>query len=146
MKIKKEQFTVYLEDYDVTVNKYLTYADIQQIVNSTLKLAQTETKEGIIADNWASRNQNIDMVMLVCATDIPVEVLEKTSHAELLKSGLIDAVKKSIENYNQIEEAFKYTESWDKILIYFLQHIAEKIQSGDLPKKMKQFLENGTDK
>ena len=36
MKEIKGNQTVYLEDYDVTVNKYLTYAQIQQIANAVV--------------------------------------------------------------------------------------------------------------
>ncbi len=138
MNIKKEIPTVYLDEYDVRVKKYLSYADIQNIVNSTLELAKTKQTDNIVADSWASRNQNIDMVLLVCATDIPVEKLEETSHAVLLQSGLIDAVKNQIENYNLVEEAFKYTESWDKTLIYGLQLLAKKMESKDFLNKLKE--------
>lgn len=140
MRLSQESNTVYLKEYDVNVKKFLTYADIQQIVNSTLELAKSKSEDGMVVDSWASRNQNIDMVMLICATDIPIETLEEISHAVLLSSGLIDAVKKSIVNYNQIEEAFKYTESWDKILIYGLQQIAKQMQTKDFANKLKEVL------
>lgn len=145
MKIKKEIPSTYLDEYDVRVNNYLTYADIQNIVNSTLELEKSKQDNDIVADSWASRNQNIDMVLLVCATDIPVEELEKTSHSVLLKSGLIDAVKSVIKNYNRVEEAFKYTESWDKTLIYGLQLIAKKMESKDFMKKVKEVLNGKLD-
>lgn len=146
MKIKKEIPSTYLDEYDVRVNKYLTYADIQNIVNSTLELEKSKQDDNIVADSWASRNQNIDMVLLICATDISVEELEKTSHATLLKSGLIDAVKNAIENYNRVEEAFKYTESWDKTLIYGLQLLAKKMESKDFMKKLKEVLNGESNK
>lgn len=140
MKIKKEIPSTYLDEYDVRVNNYLTYADIQNIVNSTLELAKTKQDDNVIADSWASRNQNIDMVLLICATDIPVEELENTSHAVLLQSGLVDAVKSAIKNYNLVEAAFKYTESWDKTLIYGLQLLANKMESKDFLKKAREVL------
>lgn len=145
MKIKKEIPSTYLDEYDVRVNNYLTYADIQNIVNSTLELEKSKQDNDIVANSWASRNQNIDMVLLVCATDIPVEELEKTSHSVLLKSGLIDSVKNVIKNYNRVEEAFKYTESWDKTLIYGLQLIAKKMESKDFMKKVKEVLNGKLD-
>jgi len=146
MKIKKEIPSTYLDEYDVRVNNYLTYADIQNIVNSTLELEKSKQDNDIVADSWANRNQNIDMVLLVCATDIPVEELEKTSHSVLLKSGLIDAVKNVIKNYNRVEEAFKYTESWDKTLIYGLQLLAKKMESKDFMKKLKEVLNGESNK
>lgn len=145
MKIKKEIPSTYLDEYDVRVNNYLTYADIQSIVNSTLELAKTKQENDVIIDSWASRNQNIDMMLLVCATNIPVEELEKFSHVTLLQSGLIDAVKKVIKNYNLLEEAFKYTESWDKTLIYGLQLLAKKMESKDFMKKVKEVLNGKSD-
>ena len=33
MRLSQESDTVYLKEYDVNVKKFLTYADIQQIVN-----------------------------------------------------------------------------------------------------------------
>lgn len=143
MRLPEETAKVYLNEYDVYVKKFLTYADIQQIVNSTLQLARTKNEDGVISDSWAVRKQNIDMIMLICATDIPVEELEKISHAVLLSSGLIDAVKKSIVNYNQIEEAFKYSESWDKTLIYGLQQISKQMQTKDFANKLKEVLNGG---
>lgn len=146
MKIPNEKPQVYLEQYDVTVNQYLTYAEIQKIVNSTEELAKTKNENNEILDNWANRNQNIDMILLVCATDIPMEKLESTSHSVFVQSGLLDAVKAEIKNYNQLEEAFKYTESWDKILIYGLQHITDILQSKDFSKKVTEIINANSDK
>lgn len=145
MKLSQESASVYLKEYDITVKKFLSYADIQQIVNSTLELAKSKSEDGVNFDSWSARNQNIDMIMLICATDIPVEILEETSHSMLLSSGLIDAVKKNIVNYNQIEEAFKYTESWDKVLIYGLQYLSKEMQTKNFSAKLKEIINGNSD-
>ena len=90
---------LYLEKYDVHVNPYLTYAQIQQIVNSA---TQFET--------WAERQQNIDMLVMLHATDIGIETLQEHFHDDFYISGLIDAVKENIKNYNVIQEALQYSE------------------------------------
>lgn len=53
MAIIPEKETTHLEKYDVTVNRYLTYAQIQQIAEATMKF-----------HTWAERQQNIDMLIL----------------------------------------------------------------------------------
>lgn len=105
MKEIKGNQTVYLEDYDVTVNKYLTYAQIQQIANAVVASSADDSE-----DTWANRQTNIDMLMLYHATDITKEELEKVGHDDLLTSGLIQAVREQIKNYYEIFEAINYIE------------------------------------
>lgn len=95
----------YLEEYDVHVNPYLTYAQIQAIVNGVKEL-----------DGWAEREQNIDMCVLAFATDIPTEKLEEIGHDALLQSGLIHAVEGEIKNLFSVYEAIEYTESTKRAL------------------------------
>lgn len=96
---------VYLEEFDVYVNPYLTYAQIQAIVNGVKGL-----------DGWAEREQNIDMCVLAFATDIPTEKLEELGHDALLQSGLINAVCGEIKNLFSVYEAIEYTESTKRAL------------------------------
>lgn len=100
----------YLEEYDVHVNPYLTYAQIQAIVNGVKGL-----------DGWAEREQNIDMCVLAFATDIPTEKLEELGHDALLQSGLIDAVKWEIKNLHGVYEAIEYTESTKRALAQIIK-------------------------
>lgn len=95
----------YLEAYNVYVNPYLTYAQIQAIVNGVKEL-----------DSWAEREQNIDMCVLAFATDIPTEKLEEIGHDALLQSGLIHAVEGEIKNLFSVYEAIEYTESTKRAL------------------------------
>ena len=110
MKEIKAMDKVYLEEFDVHVNPYLTYAQIQAIVNGVKGL-----------DSWAERKQNIDMCVLAFATDIPTEKLEELGHDALLQSGLIDAVYCKIENLLNVYEAIEYTESTKRALAQIIK-------------------------
>ena len=105
MKEIKGNQTAYLEDYDITVNKYLTYAQVQQIANAVVAASMDDSE-----DTWANRQTNIDMLMLYHATDIGKEKLEEIGHDDLLTSGLIHAVREQIKNYYEIFEAINYIE------------------------------------
>ena len=100
MKEIKSLDKIYLKDFDVYVNQYLTYAQIQQIINSTLKL-----------DSWAERQQNIDMLVLYHVTNITSEELENIGHDTILQSGLLDEVCKMVKNINDIYKGIDYSES-----------------------------------
>ncbi len=110
MKEIKAMDKVYLEEYDVHVNPYLTYAQIQAIVNGVKGL-----------DGWAEREQNIDMCVLAFATDIPTEKLEELGHDALLQSGLISAVCGEIKNLFSVYEAIEYTESTKRALAQIIK-------------------------
>lgn len=105
MKEIKGNQTAYLEDYDITVNKYLTYAQVQQIANAVVAASMDDSE-----DTWANRQTNIDMLLLYHATDIGKEKLEEIGHDDLLTSGLIHAVREQIKNYYEIFEAINYIE------------------------------------
>lgn len=110
MKEIKAMDKAYLEEYDVYVNPYLTYAQIQAIVNGVKGL-----------DSWAEREQNIDMCVLAFATDIPTEKLEELGHDALLQSGLINAVMWEIKNLHCVYEAIEYTESTKRALAQIIK-------------------------
>ena len=110
MKEIKAMDKVYLEEFDVYVNPYLTYAQIQAIVNGVKGL-----------DSWAEREQNIDMCVLAFATDIPTEKLEEIGHDALLQSGLINAVCGEIKNLFSVYEAIEYTESTKRALAQIIK-------------------------
>ena len=110
MKEIKAMDKVYLEEFDVYVNPYLTYAQIQAIVNGVKGL-----------DGWAEREQNIDMCVLAFATDIPTEKLEELGHDALLQSGLISAVCGEIKNLFSVYEAIEYTESTKRALAQIIK-------------------------
>lgn len=91
---------IYLEKYEVTVNPYLTYAEIQNIANEAIKY-----------QTWSERNAIIDYMLLCYATDIKREEIDENGHEAILFSGLLDKVKDVVENYYSIFEAIKHEES-----------------------------------
>lgn len=106
MKEIKAQ-VVHNEKYDIDINQYLTYAQIQQIVNAV----EAASKED---DSWSARQTNIDMLVLYHATDIGKEKLEEIGHETLVASGLVEEVNMTIYNYYLIEQAIDYTESMSR--------------------------------
>ena len=123
MKEIKGNQTVYLEDYDVTVNKYLTYAQIQQIANAVVAASANDAD-----DTWANRETNIDMLVLYHATDIGKEKLEEIGHDALLTSGLIDSVQFRIENYHEIYEAIDYIENNQRAISKMLKSLPKILE------------------
>ena len=123
MKEIKGNQTVYLEDYDVTVNKYLTYAQIQQIANAVVAVSVNDSD-----DTWANRETNIDMLMLYHATDIGKEKLEEIGHDALLTSGLIEAVRCCIENLYNVDEAIDYIENNQRAINKMLKSLPKILE------------------
>lgn len=134
MKEIKGNQTVYLEDYDVTVNKYLTYAQIQQIANAVVAASVNDSD-----DTWANRQTNIDMLMLYHATDIGKEKLEEIGHDTLLTSGLIEAVRYRIENLYNVDDAIDYIENNQRAINKMLKSLPKVLEEAkglqDLMKK-----------
>lgn len=128
MKEIKIQETIQLED-EINVNPYLTYAQIQQIVDGVKTM-----------DNWAERQINIDIGILYHATDIGKDKIEEFGHDVLLQSGLIDKVKSKVKNVSQIYEAIEYTESTQRALAQILKQLPE------LSKKLEKVGKIGTSK
>lgn len=122
MKELKAAEQVYLEQYDVRVNRYLTLAQIQQIVNAIR-----------VFDTWAEREQNKNMLVLYHATDIGKEALEASDYNLLQSSGLIDSVLECVVNIYDIDKALDWTESTQRAL-------AQIIKDG-LP-QIRKILEN----
>ena len=123
MKEIKGNQTVYLEDYDITVNKYLTYAQIQQIANAVVAASANDAD-----DTWANRETNIDMLVLYHATDIGKEKLEEIGHDDLLTSGLIQAVREQIKNYYEIFEAIDYIENNQRAINKLLKSLPKVLE------------------
>lgn len=126
MKELKPIEKIYLDEFDIYVEPYLTYEQIHQIVRSVMT-----------QDDWAVRQQTIDMLLLYHLTDISKEELEKVGHDDILKSGLIDEVKSVVKNLNQIKEAIDYTQSLPRAL----KQISEKLP--EFKKSLQEVINNG---
>ena len=126
MKEIKNINKIYLDEFDIYVEPYLTYDQIQKISESIA------TQE-----DWAVRQQTMDMLILYYATDISKEEMEQVGHDDLLKSGIIDAVKNSIKNLNQVQEAIDYIQSPIKALKQFSDKLPE------FKKSLQEVINNG---
>ena len=129
MKELKEVNKEYLEQYDIHVNRYLTYSQIQAIANSVRNL-----------ESWAERKQNIDMLLLAFATDILREELENHTHDYWLNTGVISDVYSIVNNWYMIEEAINYEESPMRMIIKLAKEIP------DFNKKVDEVLKNASSK
>lgn len=118
MKEIKTLEDIYLKEFDVYVKPYLTYAQIQNIINSTVHM-----------NSWAERQQNIDMLVLYYTTDIDKSQLQELDHTVLLQSGLIDAVRDNVKNYNIIEAAIEYTTSIQRSLTTMVKELSKKLET-----------------
>ena len=104
-EIKTE--VVYSQKYDININRYLTYAQIQQIVNAIEAASESD-------DSWSTRQTNIDMLVLFHATDIGKEKLEEIGHEALLTCGLIDEVNNTIDNTaNYVSDLYNFFLKFD---------------------------------
>lgn len=126
MKEIKNINKIYLDEFDIYVEPYLTYDQIQKISESIA------TQE-----DWAVRQQTMDMLILYYATDISKEEMEQVGHDDLLKSGVIDTVKNSINNLNQVQEAIDYIQSPIKALKQFSDKLPE------FKKSLQEVINNG---
>lgn len=124
MKKLKKVEAVKIEEYGVKVNPWLTYAQIQQIVDAVKKF-----------DTWAEREQNKDMLILYHATDIGAEKLEEIGHDMLLQSGLLREVEERIENLYEVDIALEYTESIQRSLAQIIRELPKHMDKvGDVVK------------
>lgn len=124
MKDFKEMESIELKDFGVRVNPYLTYAQVQAIANSVYTLK-----------SWSERQQNIDMLLLIYATDLTAEEVNNYSHDHWLKSGLIDRVKEEVLNFYDVMAAIKYEESPMRTLMKLANEMPE------FSKKLNEYLE-----
>lgn len=121
------KMTIYNDEYEIEINRYLTYAQIQQICNA---VRQFET--------WSERQKNIDLLLLYHATDMTQEEIESYSDEELLQSGLIDMVKETVKNYEDIYVAIDYTESISKAVTKVAREMTKILKSPDMKKKIDE--------
>ena len=124
MKELKGIDSIYLEDYDIKVNKYLTEAQIQQIVNAIIQF-----------DTWAEREENKNILVLYHATDMTKDDIEKYPYDILQSSGLIDTVVKNIDNYEEINKAVNWTEGMSRTLNQIAKELGKMMKNHEKTSK-----------
>ena len=95
----------YLENYDIEVKQYLTFSQIQEIINSILQV-----------DTYEERENTINYLLLVFMTNIGKEVVDELGPDIFVESGLMNEVKDSIKNIDKLYEGIVYHESTGKAL------------------------------
>ena len=129
MKEIKAMDKIYLKDYDVHVNPYLTYAQIQAIVNAVKQF-----------NTWSARQQNIDMLVLHYATDIDKDELENYGHEHWLEGGLIEEVDSRVRNIVEVYDALRYEESPMRVIMQIAKEMPE------FSKKVDEVMKNAKGK
>lgn len=117
MKEINNKEKIYLEEYDIFVEPYLNYGQIQNIIDSI----NPEM-------SWSERQQNIEMIVLYYVTDIGMEKLEEIGHEKLLKSGLIDSVLSKIENLSSVYDGISYTQSTSRALSKIIKDLPKMLE------------------
>ena len=112
---------VNLIEKEITVNPYLTYSQIQNIVNAVCQF-----------DSWADREQNMDVLLLYYTTNLSKEDIEEYGHEALLQSGIIDEVRANVKNFGQIREAIAYTQSVEKSLAAISKQLPTIVEDGKM--------------
>lgn len=97
--VNKEK--IYLEDYEVNVNPYLTFNQIDTIVNAILE-----------EDNFLGRQMVKDMYIIKFATDIEMtEEVTSDEYDKYILSGLLDEIKPNIINLYLVDKLVNKADS-----------------------------------
>lgn len=118
-----EKQIAHLDEYDLSVNFYLTIAQIDAIAKSAIKFSK-----------WAEREANIIALTMYFATDIKKEEIESAGVENIVASGLWDEVRYNICNIQKVYDAIEYMESPTRGLLEVLNTINAKVKGVDVDK------------
>lgn len=118
-ELKKPE-NVYLGEYDISVKPYLSYDEIQVILNAVEQF-----------DTWSERQTNIDVLMLYFCTDIGKDKIEEIGHELLLSSGLIDDVRREVTNMNEVYAGLAYNDSISREMKLIMKDLKKIAGVGD---------------
>lgn len=104
----------YSEIYDIKIKKFLTYAQIQKIIETTMQYK-----------TWAERQTNIDMMILCYVTDIGVNEIQENGIDKFVESGLMSEVYNVVNNIYEIYDGLEYHESIAKALFELSEKLPE---------------------
>lgn len=93
----------YIEEYDVYIHPYLKYDDVQHIIQTMSSY-----------DGYNDRMKICDLLILYYGTNLTQEQIDEVGHDKLYCSGLIDVVKKYINNIYMIFDGLEYHESFKR--------------------------------
>lgn len=108
---------VYLKEYDINVNPYLTPTQVEDIAKTVINL-----------NSWLEREQMICYKVLCCATDIGESEIEELDPDMIASSGLYSEVMLHIINFSDIHNAIKHYESPVRMLADIAQNMPELLE------------------
>ena len=130
--VELKEKVIHSTTYDINIRQYLTYAQIQQIVNA-VEMASKED------DSWSARQTNIDMLVLLHAPDIGKEKLEEVGHEMFVISGLMDCVRDNVINIDEVYNALDYTESLTRAGYKLLKDASKVVTTDAFKAAMKKY-------
>lgn len=108
---------VYLKEYDINVNPYLTPTQVEDIAKTVINL-----------NSWLEREQMICYKALCYATDIGKSKIEELDPDMIASSGLYSEVMLHIINFSDIYDAIKHYESPVRMLADIAQNMPELLE------------------
>ena len=130
--VELKEKVVHNDTYNIDIRQYLTYAQIQQIVNAV-------ERAGAEDDSWSARQTNIDMLVLMHTTDIGKEKLEEVGHEMFVMSGLMDCVRDNVINIDEVYNALDYTESLTRAGYRLLKDASKVVKTDTFKAAMKNY-------
>lgn len=104
-----------MDEFGLTeVKRFLTYSQIQNIINTVMQY-----------QTWAERQTIIDEMVICYTTDLTQEEVEEKTMDYFVQCGLVDFLHYTVENYFDIFEGLKYHESVGKALIELSKNIPQ---------------------
>ena len=124
--------TIHNDEYDVEINALLSATQIDKIAQEVIKLG-----------TYLEREQMICYLVLNYCTNIDKKIIEDADPDVIMQSGLWEAVKSSVYNFYEIEDAIKFYESPVRMLAEIadvLPDLTKQLQGVDLGEVIKSGL------
>lgn len=124
--------TIHNDEYDIEINSLLSATQIDKIAQEVIKLG-----------TYLEREQMICYLVLNYCTNIDKEAIEDADPDVIVQSGLWEAVKSSVYNFYEIEDAIKFYESPVRMLAEIadvLPDLTKQLQGVDLGEVIKSGL------
>ena len=124
--------TIHNDEYDVEINALLSATQIDKIAQEVINLK-----------TYLEREQMICYLVLNYCTNIDKEAIEDADPDVIVQSGLWEAVKSSVYNFYEIEDAIKFYESPVRMLAEIadvLPDLTKQLQGVDLGEVIKSGL------
>ena len=121
--------TIHNDEYDVEINALLSATQIDKIAQEVIKLG-----------TYLEREQMICYLVLNYCTNIDKKIIEDADPDVIMQSGLWEAVKSSVYNFYEIEDAIKFYESPVRMLAEIadvLPDLTKQLQGVDLGEVIK---------